>query len=99
MKTKNGWQGDCMRVRRKKKAKVRLRYEVRFLRSEWRFVAEDGTELYSHELKPWAISRATVQLRNAWKFLRVRSELTIKLKNGDIQDKRTYGDDPREIKG
>ncbi len=43
-----------------------------------------------------AIPRA---LRFAWTDLRIRSELTIKDRHGDIQDKRTYGEDPRRTKG
>jgi hypothetical protein len=45
------------------------------------------------------VTWAAIELDELWDKFRVRSELTIKTKAGEIQDKRTYGDDPARSKG
>lgn len=46
-----------------------------------------------------AVETAAGLLRQAWRYLYVRSELVIKARDGRIIDTRTYGEDPRRTKG
>jgi hypothetical protein len=78
----------------------RLQYEIRKGGKNW------GLYLRGHRTVLWVDASkreltlvAAHLLTNAWLDLRIPSELTIKRANGTIQDKRTYGNDPRRTKG
>lgn len=89
------------------KKHVRLHYEIRALRTVpgktkllWALFAPDGEMLTSDYNKAVLVKRAAQRLKDAWVELRVPSELVIKGRHGTrIQDKRTYGLDPRRIRG
>jgi Uncharacterized protein conserved in bacteria (DUF2188) len=49
--------------------------------------------------KAGAVDLAASECKRQWEDMKILSELTIKKKNGQIQDKRTYGKDPRGTKG
>lgn len=87
----------------KTKKPYRHRFEVlRDESGEWCFVNADSEPkpvLVSRAVKSDTIWLASHYLRSAWSNLRIRSELTIKRRDGSIQDKRTFGDDPGETKG
>lgn len=84
------------------KKPYRHRFEIRRDESgSWSFVNADtkpGKVLFVHPHKPDAVWLASERLRDA-QTLDIRSELTIKRADGSIQDKRTFGADPRETKG
>lgn len=46
-----------------------------------------------------AVDAGVQQARNRLSLLGRTAELQIRGKDGQIQDTRTYGDDPREVKG
>lgn len=46
-----------------------------------------------------AVSLAASLCAAEWKDYKIRSELYIKGRNGQIEDARTYGEDPRKTKG
>ena len=88
-------------------AKKRITYEISY--DSEIFGRRGGWVLKKHGVaKPidkWgtkkeAIHWSTRRLRMDWFYEFIRSELIIKNKDGRIsKDKRTYGNDPREIKG
>lgn len=79
----------------------RVRCEVRYSRSEksWLFINSNGEVIYDLFTKKSAIKRAALVCRKSHVEFGELIELTIKRKNGTIQDKRTYGRDPRKTKG
>lgn len=83
----------------KAKKMPRLAYEVRFENGEWGLFAPDGEALFWRGRKGDVVTIAALYLRSAWNDLRIRSELVIKTKDGEIQDKCTYGEDPKRSKG
>ena len=79
---------------------ARIRWEVRWL------TAPDGWAIYRgrvwqgrSRLKRGAVAMAARFCRFCLTNSGELSELTIKRKDGTIQDKRTYGADPRSTKG
>lgn len=83
-----------------KRKPPRLRYEIRLGDDGWwGFYAPDRCLASGFRLKATAVAWASGELENAWNYLDVRSELTIKRRDGSIQDKRTYGADPRRTRG
>lgn len=78
----------------------RLQFTIAWSRSrgQW-LVSRDGAELGSDRIKSTVVDVWADALDQAWLFLAVESELTIKRKDGSIQDKRTYGEDPRRTRG
>ena len=78
----------------------RLVYEVRFEDGWWECFAPDGETILTGRFgKSDTVDEIRRRLSDAWAFLRLRSELVIKNKKGEIQDKRTYGEDPRRTRG
>jgi len=81
----------------------RHRFEV--LRDEsgaWCFVNADtqpGKVVKVLACKRDAVWWAAQDLSYAWEQMHIRSELTIKRADGTIQDKRTFGEDPRRTRG
>lgn len=61
----------------------------------------DGTVFQEgwYPFKVDAVSEAVVMCNHGLKLLKEKSELIIKSMFGKIQDKRTYGADPRKSKG
>lgn len=85
---------------KKTKKPYRHRFEIRPCDDGgWAFVCSDGTVTHTEKQKRWLVQVVGWELTRAWEGLRLRSELTIKRRDGSIQDKRTYGDDPRRTKG
>ena len=77
----------------------RIRWEVRFSRKDgywsiWRERALFDT----FRFKAYAVKRAAEHCRTYY-YGGELSELTIKRRDGTIQDKRTYGADPRRTRG
>lgn len=58
-----------------------------------------GVLIDASENKAELVKRQALWRSHDFKHCGQRSELFIKGANGKIQDKRTYGDDPRSIKG
>lgn len=88
----------------KAKKPHRMYYEIRQLETAmgervWAFVCPDGSVTESRPRKDSLVADVARELRRAWEGLRVRSELVIKDRHGRIQDRRTYGDDPRSSRG
>lgn len=81
----------------------RHRFEV--LRDEsgsWCFINTDTQPAQTLDVrghKADLVWIAAQTLTSAWRDLGIRSELTIKRADGTIQDKRTFGADPRRTKG
>ena len=80
----------------------RIRWEVRWDRK----IGEWGIWCYPignldryHRLKRNAVKSAAKSCRECLAEFGELSELTIKRKDGTIQDKRTYGKDPRRTRG
>ena len=59
----------------------------------------NGEVCSHHDTQQGAIDCGVLLARNRLKLLGKNAELQIHGKDGQIKDKRTYGDDPREIKG
>ena len=59
----------------------------------------NGDVLGHYDTQQGAIDAAVLVCRNRLKLLGRNAELQIHGKDGQIKDKRTYGDDPRETKG
>ena len=59
----------------------------------------NGDVLAYHDTQQGAIDAAVLVCRNRLKLLGRNAELQIHGKDGQIKDKRTYGDDPIETKG
>lgn len=87
-------------MKAKTKKVPRLVYEIRFEKGFWYLFAPDN-EIVATGMgdKKETIRSASERLCGIWFSMRVRSELVIKTKAGTIQDKRTYGLDPRKSKG
>lgn len=91
------------------KKSPRLQFEIRVLRLvqpqrtspryAWALFAPGNEFVRTMTSKRPLVEWAATELNALWDLLRVRSELTIKDKAGDIQDKRTYGEDPVRSKG
>lgn len=64
----------------------------------WWFVHE-GKILHRDRKKIYAQWRAQQELKRAWEMVGLRSELVIHGRDGRIQDRRTYGGDPKRTKG
>ena len=78
----------------------RIRWEVRYRKSDGAWLVYAGKEwLFLFPLKVLAVRRAAEQCRWNWANGGELSELTIKRRDGTIQDKRTYGADPRRTPG
>lgn len=91
----------------------RLQYQIRFLKGgrgkpllvfddekAWALIGPDKKVVRHTIKKRHIVDWAAHELAKAWHTLRVRSELTIFTKSGSaIQDRRTYGADPRRTKG
>lgn len=81
----------------------RLRFEV--LRDEsgmWAFVSAASLPkkvVHLGKRKRDVVQYASDDLNFIWAEWCIRSELTIKGRDGSIQDTRTYGDDPRRTRG
>lgn len=86
-------------MKSKVKKMPRLVYEVRFENGAWSLFAPDGEALSWRGRKGDVVTMAALYLNSAWEDLHIRSELVIKTKAGEIQDKRTYGEDPKRSKG
>lgn len=85
-----------------KRKPPRLRYEIRFEVGAWMLFGPDdlsGDSICDRAYKADLVWLAASLLTNAWEDIGVRSELTIKRRDGSIQDKRTYGADPRRTRG
>lgn len=65
---------------------------------KWR-VTKNGTLLVYADSQRKALSIIVPMLNHRWKQCGEPSELQIKGTDGRIRDSRTYGDDPRGIKG
>jgi hypothetical protein len=78
----------------------RVRWEVRYDKRVfcWR-VFRQKESVAAWSLKANAIHATSQVCRERLRAFGELSELTIKKKNGQIQDKRTYGKDPRGTKG
>lgn len=90
----------------------RLVYEIRFEDGRWRLFAPDGepTQIgqFAEEQHPQGrrngskkevVASASACLVFVSRDLRIPFELVIKTKDGEIEDKRTYGEDPRRTRG
>ncbi|GMV18586.1 MAG: hypothetical protein AMXMBFR56_68100 [Polyangiaceae bacterium] len=86
-------------MKSKVKKMPRLVYEIRFEDGVWSLFAPDGEALSWRGRKGDVVTMAALYLESAWEDLRIRSELVIKTRGGEIQDKRTYGEDPKRSKG
>lgn len=78
----------------------RVRWEVRFRKrsKDWGYYR--GSAFFgARRVKTKAVAGAAWACRSRLEILGELSELTIKRKDNTIQDKRTYGRDPRGIKG
>ena len=62
-------------------------------------VTRNGQELAECKTQAAAIEVAVKACRHRWASHKQTAELVIKRRDGKIRDSRTYGDDPREIKG
>lgn len=62
-------------------------------------IARGDTVLERWHRKARAVEQAASRCRAEWEASGQLSELTIKRRDGTIQDKRTYGRDPRSTKG
>lgn len=62
-------------------------------------VTRNGITQRDFLFKYSAIDFAVGECNFDWQEYQIPSELTIRGRNGRIQDARTYGDDPREIPG
>lgn len=58
-----------------------------------------GMLLHHEPFQFLAVRWAAKQCRQDWEQQRIRSELTIKGRDGKIKDKRTYGGDPERTPG
>lgn len=79
---------------------TRARWEVRPIRGVigW-VVTRNGFEKCRFFFKYRAVAFAVSECEYDLDRWGIPGELTIKGRNGAIQDKRTYGDDPREVLG
>lgn len=78
----------------------RLTYTLRYRAGLWVLIAPDGERVPCRSgNKALAVSDATTSLADAWRFLRIRSELRICDRRGRVVDCRTYGEDPRRTQG
>lgn len=78
----------------------RIRWEVRYSRKNNFWIVYRAREIVDYGFwKASAIKYATESCRSCFALRLELSELTIKRKDGTIQDKRTYGRDPRRSKG
>lgn len=80
---------------------MRFIYEIREFKktSVWYFYNPDNVCLFYHEDKDVVIKYAEQWLLYLWDFCEELSELRIKTADGVIEDTRTYGLDPEEIRG
>jgi hypothetical protein len=78
----------------------RVQWEVLPIRGlvGWR-VTRNGLDQCTFFFKYRAVNFAVRECQAQLEWNDTRSELTIKGRNGRIQDKRTYGADPRRIRG
>jgi hypothetical protein len=61
-------------------------------------VKQDGVPIGHHQTKAPAVDQGAAT-GNAIQRRGGKAEMTIKKEDGKIQDKRTYGDDPKQTKG
>jgi hypothetical protein len=78
----------------------RVRYEVRYSRRTKLWCFYRGRVRIDFDTnKRDAVRSAACYCANRWWLIRERNELVIKRCDNTIQDKRTYGRDPRKSKG
>lgn len=77
---------------------MRLVFEIRKTGTGWTLF-NGKTPIYVARSKQLVIEYASDELGILWQVMRIPSELRIKDRRGVIRDCRTYGLDPRRIKG
>lgn len=76
----------------------RMQYSIMYASGVWVF-SRGSQVLETDTNKKRLVTSAASRLDEAYIGLALRSELTIYGRNGRIQDKRTYGQDPRRSPG
>lgn len=76
----------------------RMQYAIRYEQGRWVFKL-GKTVIVEDPVKLHLVRLASAELVRAQGWLALRSELTIHRRDGTIQDRRTYGQDPRRSPG
>lgn len=77
----------------------RVRWTISFSRRNHRWYASKGRKDLEYLTQAHAISATAKHCRTRWREHREPHEMIVKGRNGQIRDNRTYGNDPRGIKG